>query len=174
MVELDTRVTNFTTTNLNYKVMEAKELMTGDIVRVAKDVSLPKGTIVSVRGIDPYNRFKHLVGSATCLPINSDDGSTCGVWVEYLEPIPLTTEILEKNGFKRDPLWHHCDKDFDNYSISIQLGYANRIEYIEITEKVKDNFVPSKRTKLYLTHIEYFHQLQQIMRPLGIEKEIIL
>ena len=156
--------------------MEAKELMTGDIVRVAKDVSLPKGTIVSVRGIDADNIFKekHLVGSATCLPVNSEDGSTYGVWVEYLEPIPIIPEILEKNGFKRDPLWHHCDKDLGNYSISIQLGYANRIEYIEITEKVKDNFVPSKRTKLYLTHIEYFHQLQQIMRPLGIEKEIIL
>ena len=93
---------------------------------------------------------------------------------EHWHCVKLVPEILEKNGFKRDPLWHHCDKDLDNYSISVQLGYANRIEYIEIKEKCKDDFVPSKRTKLYFTHIEYVHQLQQIMRLLGIEKEIIL
>lgn len=97
-------------------------------------------------------------------------------WVResLLEPIPLTPEILEKNGFIRHPLWHHCDKDLDNYSISVQLGYANRIEYIKIAEKGKDNVIPSERTKLYLTHIKYVHQLQQSMRLCGIEKEIEL
>ena len=83
-------------------------------------------------------------------------------------------EFLEKNGFKRDPLWHHCDKDLDNYSISVQLGYANRIEYIKIAEKGKDNVIPSERTKLYLTHIKYVHQIQQALRLCGIEKEIEL
>ena len=87
---------------------------------------------------------------------------------------PLTPEILEKNGFKRDPLWHHCDKDLDGYSISVQLGYANRIEYIKIVEKGKDNVIPSERTKLYLTHVKYVHQLQDALRLCGIEKEIIL
>lgn len=91
-----------------------------------------------------------------------------------IEPIPLTPEILEKNGFIRDPLWHHCDKDLDNYSISVQLGYANRIEYIKIAEKGKDNVIPSERTKLYLTHIYYVHQLQHALRLCGIEKEIEL
>jgi hypothetical protein len=91
-----------------------------------------------------------------------------------IEPIPLTPEILEKNGFKRDPLWHHCDKDLDNYSISVQLGYANRIEYIKIAEKGKENVIPSERTKMYLTHIKYLHQLQHALRLCGIEKEIEL
>lgn len=156
--------------------MKANELMVGCLYRVKEDVCLPKGTIVIIRGIDADNRFpdRHLIGSATCSPVNSEDGFTYGVWTEYLEPIPISPEILEQKGFKRDPLWHHCDKDFDNYSISVQLGYANRIEYIEIKEKSKDDFVPSKRTKLYFTHIKYVHQLQQIMRLLGIEKEIIL
>lgn len=93
---------------------------------------------------------------------------------EDIRPIPLTPEILEKNGFKRDPLWHHCDKDLDNYSISVQLGYANRIEYIKIAEKGKDNVIPSERTKLYLTHIKYVHQIQQALRLCGIAKEIEL
>lgn len=156
--------------------MEAKDLMIGDLFRVKKDVSLSNGTIVVIRGIDAENRFqeRNLTGSATCLPVNNRYGFTSGVWVEYLEPIPLAPEILEKMGFKRDPLWHHCDKDLDNYSISVQLGYANRIEYIEIKEKSKDDFVPSKKTKLYLTHIKYVHELQRALRLCRIEKEIIL
>lgn len=102
--------------------------------------------------------------------------SVCGAIVELkydnIFSIPLTPEILEKNGFKRDPLWHHCDKDLDNYSISVQLGYANRIEYVKIAEKGKDDVIPSERTKLYLTHIKYVHQIQQALRLCGI-KEII-
>jgi len=88
--------------------------------------------------------------------------------------VELTPEILEKNGFKRDLIWHHYDKDLDNYSISVQLGYANRIEYIKIVEKGKDNVIPSERTKLYLTHIKYVHQLHYALRLCGIEKEIML
>ena len=78
--------------------MQANELMIDDIVRVAKDVCIPKGTVVSIRGVDADNCFreKHLVGSATCY-INKYS-MTCGVWVEYLEPIPLAPEILEKLG----------------------------------------------------------------------------
>ena len=94
--------------------------------------------------------------------------------VYFASPIPLTPKILEKNGFERNPLWHHCDKDLDDYSISVQLGYANRIEYIKIVEKGKDNVIPSERTKLYLTHIKYVHQFQQALRLCGINHEIIL
>lgn len=94
--------------------------------------------------------------------------------VYFASPIPLTPKILEKNGFERNPLWHHCDKDLEDYSISVQLGYANRIEYIKIAEKGKDNVIPSERTKLYLTHIKYVHQFQQALRLCGINHEIIL
>ena len=91
-----------------------------------------------------------------------------------LEPIPLTPEIFEKLGFVRNLYWHHFDRDYDNFSVCIQLGYANRIEYIKIAEKGKDNVIPSERTKLYLTHIKYLHQLQHALKLCGIEKEIHL
>lgn len=92
--------------------------------------------------------------------------------VYFATPIPLTPEILEKNGFKRDPFWHHCDKDFGDYTICVQLGYANKIEYIKIAEKGVDDVIPSERTKMYLTHIKYVHELQRALRLCGIEKEI--
>ncbi len=93
---------------------------------------------------------------------------------EHWYGIEITPEILGKNEFKRDPLWHHCDRDLGNYSISVQLGYANKIEYIRIAEKGEDNVIPSERTKMYLTKIKYVHQLQRIMRFIGCKKEIIL
>lgn len=106
--------------------------------------------------------------------LNLTDIKMVAEGVYLAEPIPITPEILEKNGFKRDPLWHHCDKDLNDYSISVQLGYANRIEYIKIAEKGKDNVIPSERTKLYLTHIKYVNQLQHALCLCGIEKEIEL
>ena len=130
--------------------MEAKELMIGDWVSLSK-------------GNWSENRQVELI-----------DIEMIAESVYFASPIPLTPKILEKNGFERNPLWHHCDKDLDDYSISVQLGYANRIEYIKIAEKGKDNVIPSERTKLYLTHIKYVHQFQQALRLCGINHEIIL
>ncbi len=90
------------------------------------------------------------------------------------KPIPITPEIFEKLGFVRNLYWHHFDRDYDNFSVCIQLGYANRIEYIKIAEKGKDNVIPSERTKLYLTHIKYLHQLQHALRLCGISIKIEL
>jgi hypothetical protein len=83
--------------------MKANELMTGDLVRVCKDVCFKKGTIVKIHGIDADNVFtgKGLKGSATCVAVNDPDGLTGGVWLDYLEQVLLTSEILEQNGFKR-------------------------------------------------------------------------
>ncbi len=143
--------------------MDIKSLMIGDWVynkHHGKNIRLT-----------PYDFFTHThneFGEQSLLPHSKPRFGM------DLEPIPITPEILEKNGFKRDLLWHHCDKDLENYSISVQLGYANRIEYIKIAEKGKDDVVPSERTKLYLTHIKYVHQFQQALRLCGINKEIVL
>jgi hypothetical protein len=151
--------------------MKAKELMVGDWIR-----------------IDEPDKYAGATGQIQSLMYHREgDAAYFHVFIQgkfgYLSrdvcsddirPIPLTAEILEKNGFKRDPLWHHCDKDLDNYSISVQLGYANKIEYIKIAEKGKDNVIPSERTKMYLTHIKYLHQLQHALRLCGIELDILV
>ena len=130
--------------------MDIKSLMVGDLVKLSK-------------GNWSENKKVELI-----------DTEMIAESVYLAEPIPLTPDILKRNGFTRDPLWHHCDKDFGNYTISVQLGYANKIEYIKIVEKGVDNVVPSERTKMYLTHIKYIHQFQQALRLCGIKKEIEL
>lgn len=83
--------------------MTAKELMIGDLVRVNKDVSIKKDIIVKIHAIDADRNFQELKGCATCVPINDPDGFSGGVWLNYLSPIPLTSELLEEKGFGRVP-----------------------------------------------------------------------
>ena len=77
--------------------------MIGDLVRVNKDVSFKKGMIVVIRGIDADRTFHELKGCATCVALGNPDEMQGGVWIEYLDPIPLTSELLEKKGFERVP-----------------------------------------------------------------------
>lgn len=146
--------------------MKASELMIGDWVLCEKEPYQIRQ--LGIYGVDRDGEDY----PAVC--VGKPKGVGLIVERNEIEPIPLTPEILKKNGFERDPFWHHCDKDYNNYSISVQLGYANRIEYIKIAEKGKDDVIPSERTKLYLTHIKYIHQLQHALRLCGIEKTIEL
>ena len=139
--------------------MQANELMIDDIVRVAKDVCIPKGTVVFIKGIDADNCFreKHLVGSATCLDLYDKYRGTGGVWVDYLEPIPLTREILEKIGFVEKEFF--SELIVGDYRIICDLHNV----CIQHNEHV-DLDAP----------IEYLHELQHAFRLCKIDKEIKL
>ena len=85
------------------------------------------------------------------------------VWVNAynVEPIPLTTEILEKNGFHKewdeDIILMVCD------TIIVETG---------------NNYKLYKDGKMYLRRVlsplYYVHQLQHALRLCGIDKEIEL
>ena len=71
-------------------------------------------------------------------------------WVKDIIPIPLTTEIFEKNRWKKD--------DYDNYMITsyiyIRKGYSKYF-HIYIGDE-------------YITKVRYAHELNHILRPLRI------
>ncbi len=148
--------------------MNAKDLMIDDIVRVAKDVCIPKGTVVSIKGIDADNCFreKHLVGCATCLPINDEYRMTYGVWVEYLEPIPLTPEILEKNGYHTTPVYDMDDDSivYPHIDLLGEWTWYNGKIYYSITDE----------EMVVLFDCKYVHEFQNFLRCVGIKKEIVL
>ena len=82
--------------------MKAEELFVGALVRVNRDgLCIKKDTVVEVRGVDADDRLAKtgLVGGAHCHPLDENQFAG-GIWCEYLAPIPITPEILEKNGFK--------------------------------------------------------------------------
>lgn len=142
--------------------MKANELFPGSLVRVNRDgLCIKKDTIVEVRAVDADDKLpeKGLVGAAHCRPLD-DDQFDGGIWCEYLDPIPLTAEILEKNGFTR----------FGTDYILKEMHFG--LENPSIPSNYLDNYW--LRVSIKAVHIEYVHQIQNALRLCGIDKEIEL
>lgn len=156
--------------------MNIKELMIGDLFRVNRyGLCIKKDTIVQIRGIDADNKFeeKGLVGCANCRPLDKQqyDG---GIWVDYLSPIPITSEILEKNGF--EDVSDHTLKGCETYELSFGRDNDQKIIY-----KLGDYFAYEsyddrwyRQFETQICHKWCVHHLQHALRLCGIEKEITI
>lgn len=84
-----------------------------------------------------------------------------------IEPIPLSPEILEKNGFERNA--NDLDYRFiiDNIYCSIRKGVI--YWYVNIYDISNSPHEP-----IFKAHIIHIHELQHALRLVGIEKEIKL
>lgn len=132
--------------------MKANELMIGDWVLDGKNIA--QIVMITCDGI-----------IETTFNENSN--------IELIEPIPLTQEILEKNGFENG-----------KFNVSPQYYLEDNDVFIGVTLKDipdKHKGIDIAKGKLYfqydISYIEepiYVHQLQHALRLCGIEKEIIL
>lgn len=122
--------------------MEINELMVGDLVNIA------------IEGYNNPTRIRE-IGSFWVKVIKDE--------MEYgdilVTPIPLTTEILEKNGFVYDSE----DKLFEDIYPRISMLYAQ----YRLVEKGGINYGE-------MSEIKYVHQLQHALKLCGITKEIEL
>ena len=135
--------------------MKANELMIGDWVRPLKKKfgGIP-GRIITIDG-----------GTNTCW-IDSDEYS-CLVSCSDVERIPLTPEILEKNGFVQNPRSKSRRSHqicTDSVYISWWRGRLNILFKPFIGHSTNHVNVDGK----------YVHELQHALRLCGIEKEIVL
>lgn len=116
-------------------MIKAEDLRIGDLVRYGKDII----TILAT----------HADG-LVCFADGKDQ-----ICVEHvlLEPIPLTPEILEKNGWKRDKL--------------VPYIYGHEAHYIEVicTPNSEWVYVTFKGDTIH--RIKYVHELQHILWALG-------
>lgn len=132
--------------------MKANEIMVGDWVFVHKPTC--KG-----HRVDYINEMEEEIGA---------DGEFYNVC--DIEPVPLTPEILEKNGFivkrtesAKRTYWKDCAGQI--------VGHKNRgLMYMEISgNPVKFGyFLPH-----FSGHIQFVHELQHALRLCGISKEIV-
>lgn len=87
------------------------------------------------------------------------------VWRENLEPIPLTAEILERNGWKKWRVYFRLlvgDGDmFLEY-----YPHEQRLEEIYIGKERKFEIVFRAKA------IKYVHELQHALRLCGVDREI--
>jgi len=96
----------------------------------------------------------------------SDDG------LDRIDPIPLTEDILVENVFYRSPRWHYCETTTDDgFKIYVQLGCGGTIDYVRIT---KHNSDLMERDLDATVSIHYVHELQHLLRLVGIKKEVQL
>lgn len=152
--------------------LTAKDLMVGDWVRVGEDgLCIPKGTIVKIRAINELDYLvlksgKRLTGSAHCQPTEENVFSG-GIWVDYLEPIPLTAEILEKNGFQRcENEWYYF-KYGKNGKVPLYQVLWNADElYLEIASYT------SLTGEFNRMGVRFVHELMHALKLCGIDKTI--
>ena len=88
----------------------------------------------------------------------------CCAWVKDIAPIPLTPEILEKNGWDKDPsenvTWYKYRTDKSNLYIC-KDSFNN-----------KDWLVCVALDKHCVANINYVHQLQHLLFGLGLNLEM--
>ena len=91
-----------------------------------------------------------------------------GVLPRDIEPIPLTPEILEKNGFKPDVPGDAYKYSYQIDSVSIVECYANAVG-----EGRHRGVISFGDTRLRITLV-FVHELQHALLLCGIDKEIEL
>ncbi len=136
-------------------MIKAEDLRIGDIVRINENDSIKNGLIGKVTDIDSLREYKEKKGAIT---LNTDDGWYLGIWCCDIDPIPLTPEILEKNGWERDEL------------VTYIYGYeAHNIEVICIPNS-EWVYVTFKGETIH--SIKYVHELQHILWALGLDANL--
>jgi hypothetical protein len=154
--------------------MKASELQCGDIVRVNKDVCFKKGTVVRIIGIDPDNVLpeKGLKGSVTCVAVNDPDGYRGGVWLDYIEPIPLSRPMFERNGFQYDD-FHKRYVYLENHAVTYKGKEESFILEVSILkENYEQEFDEWRITSPAVSaRVEYLHQLLEMLRYSGCKLE---
>lgn len=94
-------------------------------------------------------------------------------WIEEIKPIPITAEILEKNGFKPYIPENHLETVYACQDVSKAVAdelyalwpYRDGSFYLLLRVDGKD---------MVRMDVHYIHQLQHALRLCGIEKEIKL
>lgn len=139
-------------------MIKAEDLRIGDLVIVNENCSLEQGTIGKVSEVRSTPLYKENEGSIGLKPI-SNDRWPWGVLCRNIDPIPLTPEILEKNGWKkRTEGWYFMMISKYMY-LSVEFGYENGIRV----------FLKRATDGLYvkLNTANNVHELQHILWALG-------
>jgi hypothetical protein len=145
--------------------MKATDLMIGDWVKFTSKYGYGTGQIV---GIEP--REGSADPSTFTIYKKDKDGNTkffVAVSRTCIEPIPLTPEILEKNGFDisdGEVMQYDFIEDGQKYHFTLRQMYNKQGE--------RDGF--SFFAFNVLTLILSIHELQHALRLCKIEKEIII
>lgn len=157
--------------------MDKLGYITGDLVMTnGIPIGTKKGIVYQVTEsnankyakVKDGNAFTELKGSVTLSNLKGktikDDGflfCDSGAWVKDIVPIPLTPEILEKNGWKND--------GYDWYKLPTKRAYL----YITKDITTLGEFLVCVGLDRHnLASINFVHQLQHLLFGLGLNSEM--
>lgn len=155
------------------KRMDKLEYIPGDLVMTnGIPVGTKKGIVYQVtesnadkyRAVEDGNVFTELKGSVTLSNLKGktivDDGflfCDSGAWVKDIVPIPISPELLEKNGWREEK----CDYINDNYHIRL----CEKIDGYSAYKVVNDAIV-------WLRDVESVSDLQHLFFGLNLNFEM--
>lgn len=140
-------------------MIKAEDLRIGDLVKINKNCSLKEGVISYITEIRTRGIFE-IKDSVKVKPFDSD--WEFGVWCCNIDPIPLTPEILEKNGWSKRHDSSSCDIYFKGkgaFHVELEQCIYNKQEGFR--------FVVGDGTYLFGNKIKHVHKLQHILWALG-------
>lgn len=143
-------------------MIKPEELRIGNYVRVGSDnCMIPKGAVCKVVAIDSERACEDKKGLAGLLQIVREEWEfSHGVWCEGIEGIPITPEILEKNGFEmREGTVVYIKNRLALKPLEDEKGYQVGLGSLHLF------YVKVKIVK-------YVHELQHILWALGLNAEI--
>ena len=170
--------------------MEEVKYIPGDLVMTnGIPVGTKKGIVYQVtesnadkyRAVEDGNAFTELKGSVTLSNLKGktivDDGflfCDSGAWVKDIVPIPMSPELLEKNGWVKEVMsrgvknshWVYTKPDIEEYGyfpIYIEKGIGDEFDVYPFT----DNNVCKQ-----IAYIKYVHELQHLLFGLNINYEM--
>jgi len=148
--------------------MKAKELMIGDWVQISEFCKY-HGAIGRIKTLiehkDNENAYFKVFLQNNTIHIGIED-----ICSDDIRPIPLTPEILEKNGFEKALQLSNTEpSDIDEEG---NKHYSYNKTFWGWWQP--DNILSIPANGLGWLNIKYVHQLQHALRLCGIEKEITL
>ena len=130
--------------------MDKLEYIPGDLVMVKKSaLQFAKDKIFKV--------ISSLSGGFLKVVMLNDSSTTYSISNNAIRPIPITPEILEKNGWKKPD-------DFDSY-------WLNKIGLLQEGD-TWHSALGSTKIAITLGNILYVHQLQNLLFGLGLNSEM--
>ena len=125
--------------------------MIGDIVQYLDGKKLITVVVVKIDG------------SGNVVRLKQKNGHKFNTTIDFLRPIPLTPDILEKNDFELNGNSYHFFDDDKPLEISVFLkenNYNGSYTYVNISRGCID---------ITEMPMEYFHELQNVLRLCKIE-----
>lgn len=153
-------------------MIKPEDLRIGDLVRgrVSCDYIFPKGTMFAVSEINPLSDLLDKKGVVGLRAINNNDDRLWETCSRNVEGIPVTPEILNKNGFKEVTVGKYYTRPIDNKKT---WGFAR---YLAVVRERGDWAVFIKHDGLcgqaLLREIRHVHELQHILWVLGLNAEL--